>query len=78
MHKSNNNPVMIDKPEQTILFTLQTYKSAIIDLYVQQKGLHMNRYEHPGQLPEVKSLMVQYKRGQDRYMAEVMGPYLMG
>jgi hypothetical protein len=35
MHKSNNNPVMIDKPEQTILFTLQTYKSAIIDLYVQ-------------------------------------------
>jgi hypothetical protein len=56
------NLIMIIKIElmilRTLLFlTLCTYKSAIIDLYMQQKGMNMNDNEHPGQAPEVRSLM---------------------
>jgi hypothetical protein len=46
-------------------YTLRTYKSAIIDLYMQQKGLNQNSNEHPGVFPSLKSLMDQYKRGQN-------------
>ncbi len=65
--KHNSNPDAIDEPQEVVgFFTLRTYKSAIIDLYMQQKGMNMNNNEHPGQAPEVKSLMDQYKRGQNR------------
>jgi hypothetical protein len=64
--KRNNNQDAVEEPQEVIgFFTLRTYKSAIIDLYMQQKGMNMNNNEHPGQAPEVKSLLDQYKRGQN-------------
>ena len=54
-----------DKHKQIGFFTVRNYKSAIVDLYMQQKGMKMNRNEHPSSFPALKSLMDQYKRGQD-------------
>lgn len=52
-----------DKGKIVGFLTVRQYKSAIIDLYTQQKGMNMNTNEHPGLFPAVKSLMVQYKSG---------------
>ena len=67
-HKHRNTGLQCDEDSEVIIgfFTLQTYKSAIIDLYMQQKALHMNHNEHPGLFPAVKLLMDGYKRGSEK------------
>ncbi len=72
-----------DKNKIAGFYTVCQYKSAIIDIYMQQKGMNMNTNEHPGLFPPVKSLMVQYKTGTNvrnhqNYMDHAQGTILAG
>lgn len=58
-----NRSYQQDKGKTIGFGTVRAYKTAIIDLYTQQKGMHMNSNEHPGAFPALKNLMAQYRLG---------------